>query len=97
MYPVRSGMGWVISSLGMVRIGIWVTELAVPPQCRPLIEGSQVAVEIARKSLSGRNLALGGGDLTHGLGIGGMSVSITSICIPFSKARYSARVRAILG
>ena len=36
-----------------------------------LIEGSQVAVEIARESLSGRNLALGGGDLTHGLGIGG--------------------------
>ena len=26
IYPVRSGMGWVMSSLGMVSTGTWVTD-----------------------------------------------------------------------
>ena len=30
IYPVRSGIGWVISSLGMVRMGICVTEPSTP-------------------------------------------------------------------
>ena len=30
IYPVRSGMGCVLSSSGMVRIGIWVMEPSAP-------------------------------------------------------------------
>ena len=55
MYPVKSGIGCVMSSFGIDRIGICVTEpedvLIMPARSN---NGSEVAVQIARKPLSAK-------------------------------------------
>ena len=98
IYPVRSGIGWVISSFGMVRIGICVTEPFLPHDAGALVQGGQLAVQIARIALSGRDLALGGGELRASPPRRRSYPSGSPGCAyPCSKARYSAAVKRTFG
>ena len=65
-------MGWVMSSLGMVRMGTWVTLPVLALQhAGPLVERGQVGIEVGRIALSAGDLALGGGEFPQRLAVGG--------------------------
>ena len=65
-------MGWVMSSPGMVRMGIWVTEpLAALDDTGALVQAGQVRIQVAGEALTAGDLALGGGELAQSLAIAG--------------------------
>ncbi len=98
IYPVRSGIGCVMSSAGIDRIGTCVTlpflPLILPARSQlfarsvqrqpgyPFLPGTSSLAALISRSASAQLV---------------MSVSIASTCIPRSNARYSATVSATLG
>ena len=87
-----------MSSLGMVRIGIWVIEPLRPATTAgALVERGQVAVEIAGIALAAGHLAAPAGQLAQRLGIVGHVGQDDQHVMSCSKARNSARVSATRG
>jgi hypothetical protein len=97
MYPVRSGIGWVMSSLGMVRMGNWVMEPFDDHHVQHVRKLWTNRCTCNQGNHGVQGLLHGGRHLTKASAYEDISVRMTNTCKSLLGQDYSAVVRARRG